>query len=362
MAGIIKTENTDDTATRLNPKTPLERALEKVAAGQFTALTPEEQAALTASVNGEQPGQGAPTAVGSVPQPQASTSGYTSGYPSASPGMSAVDLYNQSRVVLQQQNIRTSLWQAGSDGPEPEVIRERKVERRPPFGAQNPSIGTPTRRAVPYQTTTRAPLSVYEGEYGEKVNDPVFRDWLLRRGVVLAGMDPEDPDFLSKGLSLWRTAGAMVAANPTLRGSVTPEEWLDGQYRLRGGDSAYETLLKTLKPNPITRNVSTQTYTVTAAQAQGVIDDLSQSLLGRMASDAELKRARAVMQKLLTPTVTTTVQDATDPNNVQTTSHTKAGVGPGEAQAILRMRMQRGSEGMAFNVGSMFENALRRMG
>lgn len=356
MVGIIKAENTDDTATRLNPKAPLERALEKVRNGQVASLTQDEADALGLALNPATPAPSPPPLPSGYPNVGASSTSTTAS------GSSAVDLYNQSRTFVTGQDIRTSLWQAGSNAPEPEVIRKRSVETRIPFGAQNPSIGTPTRRGVPYQTTTRAPLSVYEGEYGEKVNDPVFRDWLLRRGVVLAGMNPDDPDFLSKGLSLWRTAGAMVAANPTLRGSITPEEWLDGQYRLRGGDSAYETLLKTLKPNPVTRNVSTQTYTVTAAQAQGVIDDLSQSLLGRMASDAELKRARAVMQKLLTPTVTTTVQDATDPNNVQTTSHTKAGVGPGEAQAILRMRMQRGSEGMAFNVGSMFENALRRMG
>jgi lipase chaperone LimK len=68
------------------------------------------------------------------------------------------------------------------------------------------------------------------------------------------------------------------------------------------------------------------------------------------------------MQKLLTPTVTTVVQDATDPSNIRTSTSTKAGVGPEEAQRVLQMRMQRGSEGMAFNVGSMFEEALTRMG
>lgn len=203
-------------------------------------------------------------------------------------------------------------------------------------------------------------LDAYKGEFGAKIEDSEFREWLKRRATVLAGADPTKPSsLLSSGLGLWNSAGEFVAANPQLRLSKTPEEWIDYQYQMAGGDAAYEAAVA--ENNPITHNRQVNTYTVNAAYAQAAINDMSEALLGRMASDAELKRARKSIQKLLTPTVTDTTTDATDPNNTMTTQHTKAGVGPDDAAKLLEMRMKRGSEGMAMNVGQMFEAAMARM-
>jgi dsRNA-specific ribonuclease len=183
---------------------------------------------------------------------------------------------------------------------------------------------------------------------------------MKRRAVVLGGADAKNPGLLlTTGNALWVNAGEFVAANPQLRLSKTPEQWLDMQYQMAGGDAAYEAAIA--EQNPITHNRQVSTYSVNAATAQAMINNMSEALLGRMASDSELKKARAAVQKLLTATVTDTTTDATDPSNTRTTQHTKAGVGPSEAQALLEMRMKRGSEGMAMNVGQMFEQALSRM-
>jgi len=215
------------------------------------------------------------------------------------------------------------------------------------------------------ESKTTVPFSEYQGEYARKSMDPAFREWIQKMGVVVGNTSPTDPNFLTSLENVWSQAGAMVASNPYLAGRMTPEEWLEQQYKLQGGDAAYEKAMADAVPeevNPITTQTSTQTYQVTAAQAQSAVDQISQVLLGRMASDAELKKARSAMQKLLTPTVTKTVTDATDPNDVQQTVSTKAGVGPGEAIDMLRMRTQRSSEGMAFGAGKMFLEALRGIG
>ena len=201
-------------------------------------------------------------------------------------------------------------------------------------------------------------LSSFVGEYANLMQKGSFREWMLKMTTVLGGMGPETKPgaLLTAGQNLWEFAGKMVAANPVLRRSMTPEEWLEQQYELAGGDAVYEKV-----KSPITRETTTYTQTVTSAQAQAFIDDMSEALLGRLANDAELKRARKAVQKLMTPTVTTSVRDATDPANVRSTSHTKTGVSASDAADVLAMRMKRSSEGTAFRAGNMFNDALAKM-
>ena len=240
---------------------------------------------------------------------------------------------------------------------EPVMVLRKPPKRTPPVGVPAP----PPLLALPSVQST---IDEYLGEYGEKISDPSFRDWITRRAAVLGGVsDPTKIDPINMGLDWWQLAGTMVASNPQLQKSMTPEQWLDNQYRLMGGDQAYQTLLDDAEAanNPISTNTQTTNYTINRVQAQAMIDSMSQSLLGRMASDSELKKARAAVQKLLTPTVATTTTDNTDPSNSVTTQSVKSGIGPDEARDLLAMRMRRGSEGMAFNVGSLFESAMKRM-
>ena len=253
---------------------------------------------------------------------------------------------------------------------EPVMVMRKPPTRTPTVGITSPSAPPQAQRAAPstsnYRLTggSQSTIDQYLGEYGQKISDPSFRDWITRRAAVLGGVsDPTKIDPINMGLDWWQLAGTMVASNPQLQKSMTPEQWLDNQYRLMGGDQAYQTLLDDAEAanNPISTNTQTTNYTINRVQAQAMIDSMSQSLLGRMASDSELKKARAAVQKLLTPTVATTTTDNTDPSNSVTTQSVKSGIGPDEARDLLAMRMRRGSEGMAFNVGSLFESAMKRM-
>lgn len=378
MAGIVRAKavpgevNYDEESTRL-PMNPDRAAVEQaVATGNLQGLTLEQ----------------AKQAIDLMVASQAADRAR----PSPSPGPPVTGNTNDVITALSNRRITTPMTLAeqsgnyfssgvaanagapggGSDGPPLTVLRTVKTVKpvaNPNYwrGRTGAFVGAgPIPGPASITRDKPMPLESYYGEYAEKIQDSAFRDWLQKRATVLTGMDPEDPRFLTTGYSLWKTAGDMVAANPKLAKSMKPEAWLDQQYKLAGGDALYDSILAEAtkveeKPNPITTQTHTQTYTITAAAAQAAIDDMSQALLGRMASGSELKRARAAMQKLLTPTVTRTTTDATDPENVKMTSSTKAGVGPSEARSILQMRMQRGSEGMAFNAGKMFEAALAKM-
>ena len=102
--------------------------------------------------------------------------------------------------------------------------------------------------------------------------------------------------------------------------------------------------------------------TMNKAAAEGAVDQLARGLLGRMANDTELAKYRKQINAFLksNPNVRTEVQDATDPSNIKVTSSEKAGATPTDAASVLEMKLRRGSEGMAFNVGQMFEEALAR--
>jgi hypothetical protein len=254
------------------------------------------------------------------------------------------------------------LWRATqTQAVEPTVVRTDNYEKPTDPGVVNYGPG-----GVPiYKPYYRpAPLSEYEGEYAQKALDEDFRTWMEKRAVVVGKVNPEDPNWVTAIPAVWSNAGKLVGSNPYLAARMTPEQWLDEQYELNGGDAAYNAIMEKAKAaqNPIKTTTTTQTYQVTAEQAQATLDNLSQALLGRMASDAELKKARAIMQSMLTPTTTTMVTDSTDPSNVTQTQSTEAGVGPDEAAAQMQMDMQRSSEGMAFGAGKMFIEALRGIG
>lgn len=358
--------NTDENATRLNPidQTAIDAALKALQAGDrgpYDALTPSQKAQVADLMIGS---AGQPQA---APPPTTTTSGYpNSGVPSVLP--TTTQQGTSLQAMTAQQQVDYVLANAPQQTQAVKVIRDHGKNTTfryyTPTTAQTGAFETSSSGAVP----TLADLDAYDGEYASRLNDADFRSWMTRMATVLWGMDPtKDADLLDKGFSLWQYAGKMVGANPSLRDSVKPEEWLETQYRLTGGDQLYEKYLALAKKNaqeppPITTETSTQTYSITAAQAQGIADDMSRQLLGRMASDAELKKARGAMQKLLTATVTKTTTDRTDPYNVKVSSSTQAGVGPQDAAAILEMRMRRGSEGMAFSAGKMFEEALLKMG
>jgi accessory colonization factor AcfC len=202
-------------------------------------------------------------------------------------------------------------------------------------------------------------------------NDPTFRDWLSRRSLIVFGKDLYDEkgqfDTLA-GEQAWTQFGVWTAANPDIQESVTPEKYADMLYNTYGGDAAYDRLMEEKakaneKENPITRRTTVSSMTMNKQAAEAAVDDLARGLLGRMASGAELARYRKQINAFLkaNPNVRTEVQDATDPNNIKVTSNEKAGATPTDAANVLEMKLRRGSEGMAFNVGQMFEEALAGM-
>ena len=293
----------------------------------------------------------------------------TSPYPSSQGSPTVRQMTTEEVVAWSRDQVAVSIANPALDA-EPVMVLRKPPTRTPTVGITSPSAPPQAQRAAPstsnYRLTggNQSTIDQYLGEYGEKISDPSFRDWITRRAAVLGGIsDPTKIDPINMGLDWWQLAGTMVASNPQLQKSMTPEQWLDNQYRLMGGDQAYQTLLDDAEAanNPISTNTQTTNYTINRVQAQAMIDSMSQSLLGRMASDSELKKARAAVQKLLTPTVSTTTTDNTDPSNSVTTQSVKSGIGPDEAKDLLAMRMRRGSEGMAFNVGSLFESAMKRM-
>lgn len=343
--------NTSEDATRLDPavpKTPEELAAEAVERARAQQAAVEEARSKMGPMGGGM-GQATPAAPAAAYGPEA----YALQAGIQSMSGPAVNWPQPPVTVLREEAKR---WDPLLEAYVPASAGLATSRTAPPRYPRGLSPGPST---VAARSST---LDDYLAEYAEKILDPQFRAWIARR----AWLDVNDPDLAAKAYSTWQRAGQMVGANPTLRGSMTPETWLDKEYELAGGDKQYDALVAAQQkeeeePNPITTTTQTQTYRITGAQAKAIVDDLSQALLGRMASGDELQRARSAMQRLLTPTQTTTVTDATDPENVQVTTDTQAGVGPGDAADILRRRMQRSSEGMAFSAGKMFEQALARM-
>lgn len=216
---------------------------------------------------------------------------------------------------------------------------------------------------------------LYEAEYWEKaIKDPEQRLWLARRAIMLgfAKYDPKsewlvsEDDFTRGGVyQMWKQAGEIVQMNPTLN-SMTPEEYLDSMYGRFGGDQGLDAKMSEARkqiPDPIQTTKQVSKYSMSSEQASAVADKVAEAVLGRMASKGEMAKARKAMNALMAanPTVTTTVSDSTDPNNVKVTSNTKAGVGPGDAADAYEMKMKRSSEGMAFNVGKLMESAMEKL-
>lgn len=376
MAGIVRADpNADDNATRLVPgdETVVAEALDRMRAGDPTALdalTPSQVELVRRIIQTE--GLGTPEQAEGLGTPEQSMGrppvqpGATSPYPIAPVPTVADQAAAAGSLTAEEIRILASMGRQYGTAlnlpqADPDVLRKHAPSAESLFRRGNLPRGPADMPAV-------APLSKYSGEYPEKLSDAAFRDWMTRRATVLKGMDPTEAGrgLLSQGFDLWNLAGQMVAMNPVLQRTLKPEEWLEQRYIEAGGDAMYEKFAaeaakSAAERSPITTTTSTQTYRITAAQAQGIADEMSRNLLGRMASDAELKKARGAMQKLLTATVQTSTTDATDPANVRVTTSVKAGVQPQDAAAILEMRMRRSSEGMAFSAGKMFEDALAKM-
>lgn len=263
-------------------------------------------------------------------------------------------------------------------GGEPWVLRSPRTEYKIPYGATNPYAGAP---AKGYTSGINAPtiggastLDLYTAEYQKRIlddKDGAFKDWLSKRSAVLFGDDLRDKDgnfdFI-KGADSWGKFGYYTASNPYLQESMTPEEYADKMYEQGGGDTAYDAFAESkakanAAENPIRTVKTVSTSTMNNSAAEAAVDDLARGLLGRMGGDKELARYRKQINAFLkaNPTVTTEVQDATDPANVRVTNTRKEGASPTDAVNVLEMKMRRGSEGMAFNIGQMFDEALVKM-
>jgi len=221
--------------------------------------------------------------------------------------------------------------------------------------------------ASPYTTSSIfATPEEYSAEWYTKVlESDEQRAWWAKMAIGLgwAKYDPNSPfgiseaDFEGQVRGMYEWAGEAVRMDPTLN-RLTPEEWLQGLYNSNGGDYRYAQAKNA--DVPVTTNTQVSTTTIDKAQADAYADQVAMSVLGRMATDAELKKARSAMNKMLAanPTVTTQTIDRTDPANVKTTSHTQAGTSAEDAAAAYQMKMRRSSEGTAFTVGKGIEGAL----
>jgi hypothetical protein len=225
-----------------------------------------------------------------------------------------------------------------------------------------------------------APLSTYVQEFYDKWDDPNFQTWMMSRAIA-SGVNGKTATY-GDYFDVWRTVGEAVAKGYW---KGTPEqylEWLasgqqvspaDVQKAIADGTPIFDKDGNPILPgvggpgapaepvNPITNYRSTSSATINREAAYAAVDQLSQALLGRMATKAEMRKARGVMNRMLAanPTVTTRTVDQTDPNNIVETSHTTDGMSAADAQNALQMKIQRSSEGTAYTVGSMFEDAMR---
>lgn len=265
-------------------------------------------------------------------------------------------------------------------------------------------------------------LDAFVGEFYRKSQDKNFMVWYTSRAKA-AGLLPTSRRVTLEDLeTIWQQLGKKVQSNPAWKG--TPEQYLEylasnkiatakdvakaiksgipmrdpetgkavvgtsGGARvdpdtglplvdlsqasgelvpgedIMGFDEVYGDAEVPPPPPPITTEKHVSRTTINPLAANAATDQMAQALLGRMATKKEMARYRAVMNGILksNPTVSTVRRDATDPYNVKVTTTTKDGASAADAQAAAQMRMQRSSEGMAFNAGKMFEQALRMMG
>ena len=263
----------------------------------------------------------------------------------------------------------------GGGSTVPDILRPRTGPAQTIYGAAaDPRLQGPNAPKMPGQQE-RLNSQLYEAEYWEQaIKDPAKRMWLAKRAIMLgfAKYDPKSEwlvseDAFTKGgvYQMWKQAGDIVQMNPTLN-QMTPEEYLDSMYGRLGGDQGLQTGIdsaKAAEPNPIQKTTQVSKYSMSSEQAAAIADQVATAALGRMASEGEMAKARKAMNRLMAanPTVSTTVSDATDPDNVKVSTNTKAGVGPDDAAAAYEMKLKRSSEGMAFNVGKLMETAMSQM-
>lgn len=229
-----------------------------------------------------------------------------------------------------------------------------------------------------------ATVSSYQQEFIEKWQDPKFKSWFVSRAVAAGLVSNPATASIDDYWTAWNAVGTKAASMPGWSG--TPEQLLEfmASGKQFGPDSVKSAIAKgealidplTGQPygnasgvtaaavNPIQTSTSTSYASINPLAARSAINDLSKALLGRMATNAEIARYRKAMNGILKshPTVTTTTTDATDPNNVKTSSSTKDGASATDAVNAMQDRVEQSSEGRAFGVGKAFEEALRMMG
>lgn len=215
-------------------------------------------------------------------------------------------------------------------------------------------------------------LDDYNAEFIAKAHDdPDFRKWVTQRAWAWGtNVISQDGTFnQNAAFSWWVTLGERVAMNPSIRDSMTPEEYADGIYMRMGGDEAFAQSPAgimfesgTTDP-PITTSTSTETAEYNPEEIEAGIDDLAKRLLGRMASDRELARYRQTIRNFImnNPTIRTVTTDRTDPLNVKETSEVQAGATAASALGVLGSQIERGSEGSAYRAGKMLEEAMMLM-
>jgi hypothetical protein len=231
-------------------------------------------------------------------------------------------------------------------------------------------------------TKVTAPLSSYNAEFFTRWSNPNFQTWITSRMAALGVKDRS----VENARNFWVAYGEQTSKAPGFKG--TPEQYIE--YMANGGRYVQSSQVEAdmangamaIDPatglpvdgmsgvegepwvNPIQKQTTVSRTTINAADANAAVDEFSRALLGRMATEKEMGRLRKVMGKYLSahPDVRTEVRDATNPDDVRTTVNTKAGASAADAQKVVEMQMRRGSEGMAFNAGKMFEDALRMMG
>ena len=263
----------------------------------------------------------------------------------------------------------------GSRGSTTTVRRPRPAQQRPTPGSAF------WLREQHAPARNRTPINEYVQEFTDRwEGDLEFQTWFMSRAIA-AGLVSGDKASVADYMDAWENLGKAAAVERgTWKG--TPEQLLEflasgknlsgGQIEeaMRNGEPLLDENGEPIVPgynakkvNPITTIRSTSSATINREAAYAAADQLSQALLGRMASPKEMRKARAVMNRLLrdNPTVNVQTRDETDPNNVKITSKTTDGMSAQDAQDVVRMRMQRSSEGTAYTVGNMFEGALSMM-
>jgi hypothetical protein len=229
-----------------------------------------------------------------------------------------------------------------------------------------------------------AALTEYNAEFFSRWADPNFQTWLTSR---MAAMGVKDRSA-EGAYSFWVTSGEKVSnasGGQSPSGFTgTPEQYIE--YMANGGrfvtldqveaDIAagamaigpdgvpVDPFATDVAQSPIQTTTQRNFATINPQAANAMVDDLSRALLGRMATEKEMKKLRGAMNKYLAknPTVTKTITDSTNPDDVVMTTNTTDGASAADAQAAAEMKMRRSSEGQAFNAGKMFEDAFRMMG